>query len=65
MVYESDAYFDVPSEFHSTVALHELRHLFHDAGMDNHHYGTSSWNPLGDLIKPMDKVVIKPNWVLH
>jgi uncharacterized protein (DUF362 family) len=31
--------------------------------MDQTHYGTPQWNPLGDLVEPGDTVVIKPNFV--
>jgi uncharacterized protein (DUF362 family) len=34
-------------------------------GLDASNYGTDAWNPLGELIKPGDKVVIKPNFVRH
>ena len=34
-------------------------------GMDSKNYGTKNWNPLGELISPGDRVVIKPNLVLH
>lgn len=34
-------------------------------GLDNHRYGTKNWNPLGELIKPGDRVVLKPNLVMH
>jgi uncharacterized protein (DUF362 family) len=44
-------------------ALVALRALFHQAGLDNARYGTSEWNPLGDLMGPDDKVLLKPNWV--
>jgi uncharacterized protein (DUF362 family) len=32
-------------------------------GMDRENFGTSAWNPLGTLVKPGDKVVVKPNLV--
>ncbi|RJQ41236.1 MAG: DUF362 domain-containing protein [Dehalococcoidia bacterium] len=32
-------------------------------GMDNGNYSTANWNPLGDIIRPGDSVVIKPNFV--
>src|SRR3974390_1931956 len=44
------------------AALHEL---FHSWRLDPDHYGTSSWNPLGELIHAGSKIVIKPNWVFH
>jgi len=34
-------------------------------GLDRSNFGTSKWNPLGTYIRPGDKVVIKPNLVLH
>lgn len=30
---------------------------------DREHYNTPEWNPLGHIVKPGMKVVIKPNWV--
>lgn len=42
-----------------------VREVFRLLGMDSENYGTSKWNPLGGLISPGDKVVIKPNLVLH
>lgn len=39
--------------------------LFREAGLDAARVGTSSWNPLGDIIREGDSVTIKPNWVHH
>lgn len=33
-------------------------------GLDAAHFGTDRWNPLGEIIRPGDTVVIKPNFVL-
>lgn len=33
-------------------------------GLDASHFGTAQWNPLGDVIEPGQRVVIKPNFVL-
>src|SRR5258707_1286998 len=33
--------------------------------LDQINFGTPQWNPLGVYIRPGDKVVIKPNLVLH
>jgi uncharacterized protein (DUF362 family) len=33
-------------------------------GLDASHFGTAQWNPLGDLIDPGQRVLIKPNFVL-
>ena len=35
------------------------------AGYDKEHYGSPEWNPLGWLIKPGNKVLLKPNMVTH
>lgn len=32
---------------------------------DEEHFGTPSWNPLGHIVKPGDRVFIKPNLVTH
>jgi uncharacterized protein (DUF362 family) len=42
-----------------------VRDVFVRLGMDTRNYGTKSWNPLGDLIKPGEEVLLKPNFVLH
>jgi uncharacterized protein (DUF362 family) len=33
--------------------------------MDDERFGTPAWNPLGDVIQPGQRVVIKPNLVYH
>ncbi len=33
--------------------------------LDKENMGTRLWNPLADFIRPGNKVVIKPNWVMH
>lgn len=55
---------ELPAGTPNTTALTLLRNLFEDAGLDSARYGTTEWNPLGDLIAPGDKVVLKPNWVM-
>ena len=42
-----------------------VRKLFVNLGADKENFGKENWNPLGELIKPRDKVLIKPNFVLH
>lgn len=42
-----------------------VRGVLHDLGLDAAHFGTAAWNPLGDLVSPGGKIVVKPNWVLH
>src|SRR4249920_3177530 len=41
-----------------------VRQLFCLLEMDKDHYGTRMWNPLGQIIKPGDNVVLKPNLVI-
>ena len=55
---------ELPSGVRMTTALHAVRRLLQEAGLDSSRYGTLEWNPLGDLIDSRDKVLLKPNWVL-
>jgi uncharacterized protein (DUF362 family) len=47
------------------VAGAAVRALLQQWGLDADRFGSAAWNPLGDLIRPGDKVTLKPNWVLH
>ncbi len=40
-----------------------VRGSLYQLGYDGAHYGTSDWNPLGDLVTPGDTVVLKPNFI--
>ena len=42
-----------------------VRGALRDLGLDAERFGTPQWNPLGDLVKPGGRIVVKPNWVLH
>lgn len=42
-----------------------VRNLLYRMEYDPEHYNTPEWNPMRQFIKPGDKVVIKPNWVMH
>ena len=53
-----DAPFDPPNPVYEMVEA-TLRGL----GLDAARAGTPEWNPLGDLIQPGDRVLIKPNFV--
>lgn len=46
-------------------AYNMVMEAFRLAGYDSEHYGTPDWNPLGVLISPGDRVVLKPNMVTH
>lgn len=41
-----------------------VREMFQRLGMDHENFGTPAWNPLGEIIRPGDKVVLKPNLVI-
>jgi uncharacterized protein (DUF362 family) len=41
-----------------------VREAFHLLGLDSAHFATPQWNPLGEVVRPGDRVVIKPNLVL-
>lgn len=40
-----------------------VRRLFLEMGLDRGNYGTPKWNPLGEYIRPGDRVAFKPNFV--
>lgn len=42
-----------------------VRGALRDMGLDATRFGTPAWNPLGELVAPGGKIVVKPNWVLH
>jgi len=42
-----------------------VRELFRLMGMDEARYGRASWDPLGEIIRPGDHVLLKPNFVRH
>ena len=48
----------------SNHAYDGVRRLLARLGLDGEHPG-SAWNPLGALVRPGDRVVLKPNWVMH
>ena len=54
---------DIASERNEVYDM--VRDALHLYGLDQAHYDTSAWNPLGDIIKHGDTVLIKPNWVMH
>jgi len=70
-----------PDEFHPDVSYPEypfyelsseknhvykaIRNLFFYLGLDKENYGKVYWNPFKDIIKPGNKVVLKPNMVIH
>lgn len=46
------------------IVYESVRDLFHIADLDSSHFGSAEWNPLGEYVKPGDRVLIKPNLVM-
>lgn len=64
--YESnnnDSLAELPHIHNPSNALLALRDLFRSSGLDAPHLSSPEWNPLSELIRKDDKVLIKPNWV--
>ena len=53
---------DLPEKIDGYHAVRETLNLL---GYDRERFGSKEWNPLGHIIQPGYKVVIKPNFVLH
>jgi uncharacterized protein (DUF362 family) len=49
----------------NNILYDSIRNILYRFGLDEEHYNTKSWNPLGEIIRPGDNVLIKPNLVLH
>lgn len=50
----------------STNAVYEaVRDALAALKLDAARFGTPDWNPVGALVPPGARIVIKPNWVLH
>ena len=64
-VSEAQAAPELPDGVARTVAQLSVRDLLFRQGFDPAAFGTPAWNPLGDIIRPGSRVVLKPNWVLH
>jgi uncharacterized protein (DUF362 family) len=46
------------------LAYDGVRRALGELGCDAAHFGSASWNPLGEIIRPGMTVVVKPNFVL-
>jgi hypothetical protein len=42
-----------------------VRNCFFKLGMDAENYAGKNWNPLGEIIRPGNTVLVKPNMVFH
>ncbi|MBN2280400.1 MAG: DUF362 domain-containing protein [Candidatus Marinimicrobia bacterium] len=40
-----------------------IREIFVNLGFDSENFGTANWNPLKELVKPGERVMLKPNFV--
>jgi uncharacterized protein (DUF362 family) len=58
LAYHPHAPFAPPNPVYEAVEA-----LFGSLGLDHGRSGTADWNPLGDLIAPGDRVIVKPNFV--
>ena len=53
-------------EFSGQNSVYEMvRECFHLLKMDETHFGQPRWNPLKEIVRPGDTVLIKPNMVRH
>ncbi len=46
-------------------AYRAVRASLCDLGLDRANQGRPGWNPLGGIVRPGDRVFVKPNWVTH
>jgi len=42
-----------------------IRNHFRNLGLDAKNFGYANWNPLGEFCLIGNRIVIKPNWVMH
>lgn len=72
--YDNSSFFNPSNSFKEALSMNvksdpsvyaEVRSLLLNMGLDKKNQGTKKWNPFSEFIKPGDKVVIKPNLVLH
>lgn len=61
-IFPEDSFAEAPRGANSVYGL--VRECLRDAGADAEHFGTADWNPLGDWIKPGNRVFVLPNLVV-
>lgn len=49
---------------HSNRVYEVVREVLHLIGLDQKYYDSPDWNPLSEIVKKSDKVIIKPNFVI-
>lgn len=57
------AYFDAAPFERPNPVYEAVEALFAGMGLDVARAGTPEWNPLGDVVRPGDRVIVKPNLV--
>lgn len=76
IIYPDDPPYDPPDKYPefsdidinldaSNLLYGHIRECIRNLGLDSDNYGTKHWNPFKEFIKKNDKVLIKPNLVLH
>jgi uncharacterized protein (DUF362 family) len=58
-------YADRPIGAEPNPVYRAVRELFRHLGFDAARFGTRDWNPLAHVVRPGDRVFIKPNLVAH
>ncbi len=56
---------ELPQGRVTDIAAAAVRSLLAQWGLDAARFGSRDWNPFSDLIRPGERVTLKPNWVLH
>jgi uncharacterized protein (DUF362 family) len=56
--------FHYPAPHGSNWVYAYVRSMLADLGLDRDHFGTPDWNPLSPILKPGQRVFIKPNLVI-
>jgi uncharacterized protein (DUF362 family) len=56
---------ELPLATEDNPIYRSIRYLFYQLNLDKKNYNTSDWNPLSEIIKPGNVVILKPNFVCH
>ena len=68
--YDPPAYYPEFRQWHKDIdpqnhVYGAVRNIIRDVGLDQDNFNRPDWNPFGDLVSQGQRVLIKPNWVLH
>lgn len=53
----------IPTSSDRNDAFDAVRRALSGLGLDRSRYGTAAWNPLSELVRPGDRVLLKPNFI--